>query len=70
MTENQSGVLRSKAGHQSADMSGLRLRKLAAALPSQAVPELSSILGGVAARLETEWQNAEQLTGGHASSSH
>ena len=47
-----------------------RLRKLAAALPAQAVPELSRILGGVAARLETEWQNAEQLTGGHASRSH
>lgn len=46
-----------------------RLRKLAAALPAQAVPELNRILGGVAARLETEWQNAEKLTGGHASQS-
>jgi hypothetical protein len=43
-----------------------RLRTLAATLPAQAVPELSRIMGGVAARLETERRNAEQFTGVHA----
>jgi hypothetical protein len=43
-----------------------RLRTLAATLPAQAVPELSRIMGGVAARLETERRSAEQLTGVHA----
>jgi len=44
-----------------------RLRTLAAALPVQAVPELSRIMGGVATRLETERRNVEQFTGAHAS---